>query len=265
MSRRTGALVSADRQQRIAELVSGRRSIRVSELVEIFSVSDETIRRDLDALARDGLIRRTHGGAVATSTRHESDYGRRLLEREAEKQAIGRLALDFVGDGSTIILDSGTTVLQLAKAMTAKTNILVVTNAITNVIELNQAPNVSVVMTGGIIRPDTWDAVGDLAVNSLKELHVDQTFLSISAVSIDGGLTYPSLEEIAVKRAMIQAASEVTLLADSSKFDREALVRVAPLSAVARIISTPGLSAEMKRAIADLGIELIVAEVGDDV
>jgi DeoR/GlpR family transcriptional regulator of sugar metabolism len=257
-----GHLLTADRRQRLAYLVERRRVVRVQELVELFQVSDETIRRDLTALEREGMLRKTHGAALALPTRHESDFDRRLAERQAEKTAIGQRAMDFVEDGSTVILDSGTTALQFAKHIGVKRDVLVVTNAITNVTELLLAPAISVVVIGGSVRSDTYDAVGDMAVANLRDLHVDRTFLTISSISVRGGLTYPRLEEVGVKRAMIDAASEVILLADSSKFGREALVHVAPINVLSRVITTPGVDPDTIRQFEEQGIEFIIAQPG---
>ncbi len=261
MTKRSQNLVGLERQQRIAELVGSRGSIRASELVALFGVTDETIRRDLSRLADLGVLRRAHGGAVAAlPTRAESSFDRRLQEHDAEKIAIAHAAADLVTDGSTIIIDSGTTTVHFARALKAKRDLVVVTNAVTNAIELMQLPNVTVVLTGGVVRPATFGATGDLAVATLRELHVDQTFLAISAISIEGGLTYPNFEEVAVKRAMIAAASEVILLADSSKFGHDSLVRVAPLSVLSRIVTSARLDPEFTAAIEEIGIELTVAE-----
>jgi DeoR family fructose operon transcriptional repressor len=113
-------------------------------------------------------------------------------------------------------------------------------------------------MTGGVIRPSTFGASGQLAAATLRGLHVDQVFLAIHSVSVEGGLTYPLLEEVDAKRAMIEAASQVTLLADHSKFGRQALVRVAPITVVDRIVTTPGIDPVEAAAIRELGIELII-------
>jgi len=227
----------------------------------VLGVTDETIRRDLARLADQGVVRRAHGGAVAIRPGDETDTSFRLREHEREKVAIGRRAMELVSDGTSIILDSGTTTLCLARALRARQDLVVVTTAVTNALELVGNPRTTVVMTGGVIRPTTFGASGQLAAATLRGLHVDQTFLAIHSVSAEGGLTYPLFEEVDAKRAMIEAASEVILLADHSKFGRQALVRVAPITAVHRIITTPGVDADELAAIRDLGIEVIVAEL----
>jgi DeoR/GlpR family transcriptional regulator of sugar metabolism len=254
-------LVAFERRDRIADLIRDRGSVRASELTDLFGVTDETIRRDLARLADQGVLRRAHGGAVATPTRAESTFERRLHEHEEEKIAIARAAAGLVRDGSTIIIDSGTTTVHFARALADKRDLVVITNAVTNAIELIDSPSVMVVLTGGLVRPATLGAVGDLAVATLRELHVDQVFLAMSSITIAGGLTYPSFEEVAVKRAMIAAATEVILLADHSKFGHNSLVRVAPLDAVSTIVTSADCDPATVAAMREMGIEVLVADV----
>lgn len=253
-------MLPADRLQVIADLVRERGSIRARDLVAALGVTDETIRRDLARLAEKGVLRRSHGGAIALRPGDETDTSFRLREHAAEKLAIGRRAAELVADGSSIILDSGTTTLGLARALHGKRELVVVTTAVTNAVELVGNPGTTVIMTGGVIRPTTFGASGQLAAATLRSLHVDQVFLAIHSVSVEGGLTYPLLEEVDAKRAMIEAASEVILLADHSKFGRQALVRVAPITAVHRIVTTPGIDPTEADAIRDLGIDLMIVE-----
>jgi DeoR/GlpR family transcriptional regulator of sugar metabolism len=256
-------LLPADRLQVIADFIRQRGSVRSRDLVQALGVTDETIRRDLARLAEQGLVRRAHGGALAVRPSDETDTAFRLREHAVEKAAIGRRAAELVADGSSIILDSGTTTLGLARALRGKENLVVVTTAVTNAIELVGNPSMSVIMTGGMIRPSTFGASGQLAAATLRGLHVDQTFLAIHSVSVAGGLTYPLFEEVDAKRAMIEAAADVILLADHSKFGRQALVRVAPITAVQRIITTVGIDPDEAAAIRDLGIDLIIVEPDD--
>jgi len=253
-------MLPADRRQVIADLVRERGSVRGRDLVDVLGVTDETIRRDLARLSEQGLLRRAHGGAIAIRPGDETDTAFRLREHADEKVAIGRRAAELVRDRSSIILDSGTTTLCLARALHHRQELVVVTTAVTNAIELVGDPGTTVIMTGGVIRPTTFGASGQLAAATLRGLHVDQTFLAIHSVSLEGGLTYPLLEEVDAKRAMIEAAEEVILLADHSKFGRRALVKVASLTAVHKIITTSGLDPDEAAAIRDLGIDLIIVE-----
>jgi DeoR family fructose operon transcriptional repressor len=187
-----------------------------------------------------------------------------MREHETEKMAIARAAAELVTDGSTIIIDSGSTTVHFARALEGKRDIVVVTNAVTNARELMENEDITVVLTGGLVRRTTFGATGDLAVATLRELHVDQTFLAINSASLDDGLMYPSFEEVAVKRAMIAAASEVILLADSSKFSHKSLIRVAPLTVLSRIVTDSGIDPNTAAAVLDLGIDVVVAPLPGD-
>lgn len=251
-------VLAPERRRVIADLIRDRGSVHAAELAQLFGVTGETIRRDLTALADLGVLERAHGGALA-AVDGETTFSQRLTVRQAEKNAIAREAATLVRDGSRIILDSGTTTAGLARLLRDKRNLLVVTNAVTNAWELMKFREVTVILTGGIVRRSTFGAVGDLAVDALRQLHVDQTFLAINGVSAARGLTYPSFKEVAVKRAMIAAASEVILLADSSKIGLESLVQVAPITAVHRIITAGDIDPDEARRIRDAGVDLIVA------
>jgi DeoR/GlpR family transcriptional regulator of sugar metabolism len=255
-------LLPADRLEYIAELVRRQGSVRARDLVEQLGVTDETIRRDLSRLAERGVVRREHGGAIAAEPSDETTTAVRLREHAEEKIAIGQRAAELVSPGTRIVLDSGTTILCLARALRRTPDLVVVTTAVTNALELLGNAGTTVVMTGGVIRPNTFGASGPLAAATLHELRVDQAFIAIHSVSARSGLTYPSFEEVDAKRAMIEAASEVILLADHSKFGRESLVRVAPINAVHRIVTSPGVDPDELAAIRDLGIEVLVAGRG---
>jgi DeoR family transcriptional regulator, fructose operon transcriptional repressor len=248
-----------DRQRRIASVVRERGVVRASELAELFGVTDETIRRDLSHLAETGILRRLHGGAVAEQMRDEPSFDRRHGQHRAEKVMIARAAAAYVTDGSTIIVDSGSTTVHLAHELRDRRDLVVVTNAVTNAVELMGNPNVTVVQVGGVIRPSSFGSVGEIAVANLNELRVDQVYLAISGISIEGGLTDSTFEEAGVKRAMIAAASEVILLVDSSKFGHDFMVRVAPIEAVSRIITDSGIDPRMKAHLRAIGVELVIA------
>lgn len=248
-----------DRLRIITDLVRTHGSVKVHELMQLFGVTDETVRRDLVKLEELGVLARAYGGAVSASEL-ERPFSTRLVEREVEKTAIAKAALSLIRDGMRIILDSGTTTLCLARMLRGQHDLVVATNAVTNASELIGVPGVTVVSTGGIIRPSTFGAVGDFAVATLRQLHVDTTFLAIHSVSAAAGLTYPEFEEVAVKQAMIDAGHRVVLLADGSKFGREALVRVAPLDVLDTIITAGQIDPHELAAITQMGIEVIRAD-----
>lgn len=238
-------------------------ALRIGELTEMFDVSDETVRRDLAALEEQGLLTRTRGGALAESVQLETSFQRRMRENGAAKLQIARIAASYVEDGSTIIIDSGSTMAHLVRQLRSKRDLVVITNGITHLEDLLSNPTLTVVMVGGLIRRATMGAAGPLAVESLSSLHADHTFIAASGFSANAGMTYPSFDEVAVKRAMIGAGADVTLLADGTKSGRASMVKVAPLTELNRVITSQPISASEQSSIQDLGVELIIADGSD--
>jgi DeoR family fructose operon transcriptional repressor len=253
--------MAEERQRQIVAALRESGTLRIGELTQLLDVSDETVRRDLTALQEQGLLRRTRGGAVGEGVHTEAPFQRRLRENEPEKQEIARLAAEYVEDGSTIIVDSGSTMSHLVSCLKLKQDLVVITNGINHVEELLSNPSISVVVAGGQVRRATVGTAGQLAVEALASLHADHTFIATDGFAAEAGLTYPSFEEVAVKRAMINAGAQVTLLADGSKCGRVSMVKVAPLSVLTRIITSPPLPYSQQNRIRDLEVELVVAEV----
>jgi len=251
-------LLPVERRRQIADLVEESGVLRIGDLAARFRVADETVRRDLAVLEHEGIVTRQHGCALATGMSIESPYRRRAREQNVEKQWIARAAAELVQDGSTIIIDSGTTTRHLVDLLRTKCDLVVITNGISHVPELLENPTTTVVITGGTVRRASLGAVGDLAVATLETLRADHTFLGTHGFSAEAGVTYPSFEEVAVKRAMIAAGVEVTLLADGSKCGRTSMVRVAPLQKLDRIITSTPIPGDELTKIRKLGIEITV-------
>ena len=255
-------LLQADRHEFIAELVRRQGKCSCPRPRRAWpGVTDETIRRDLSRLAELGIVRRSHGGAVAMGPGDEATTAVRLREHADEKIAIGRRAAALVTPGMRIILDSGTTCLCLARELRRMPDLVVATTAVTNALELLGNPSTTVVMVGGAIRPEHVRQQADAWRPRLSPSSESTTrFWPCTACQpAVAGPIRPSRRSRA-KRAMIEAATEVTLLADHSKFGREALVRVAPLSSVQRIVTSPGVDGDELAAIREAGVEVIIAE-----
>jgi len=252
------------RQRQIVSLLQESGSLRIAELSQMLDVSDETVRRDLAVLQEQGLLTRTRGGALVESVSLETSFQRRMRENGVQKREIARIAASYVEDGSTIIIDSGSTMAHLVHQLRAKRDLVVITNGINHVEDLLSNPSLTVVVTGGMVRRVTMGAAGPLAAEALSSLHADHTFLATHGFSAEAGMMYPSFDEVAVKRAMITAGAEVTLLADGTKCGRASMVKVAPLGELSRIITSPPISESEQSKIRDLGVELIVAEIPDN-
>jgi DeoR family transcriptional regulator, fructose operon transcriptional repressor len=256
-------MMAKERHRAIIGLIQDVGSLRVGDLAEMFDVSGETVRRDLSVLEDQGYLTRTYGGAVADGVHLETSYQRRVREHEVEKQRMASMAAELVQEGSTIVIDSGTTMGQLARRLTTKRDLVVITNGLHHVDVLLSNPTLTLVVTGGTVRRATLGASGELAVATLQSLHADHTFIAAQGFSADAGMTYPSFEEVAVKRAMIAAGAQVTLLADGSKCGRTSMVKVAPLTELDRIITSAPIPAEEQERIRQLGVELLIADDTD--
>lgn len=260
------------RQVAIREVLEDEPFVSVSELAIRFNTSESTIRRDLSEMAQQGLIRRTHGGAVSQllpteqkglSPAEQPPKPARIEPAAAESPEVNRIATvasRLVSEGETIILDSGPGMLALAKLLMASLrNFTVLTNSIEVALELSGPIGVSAILTGGLVRNLREGLVGYVAEQTLRGMQVDRLFLTAPGIDLERGLTTSHLEEINIKQAMIASAQEVILMAEHTLFGKVALVPFAPLTAVHKIVTGRGLSAEMIAAISKRNIETILA------
>ena len=237
-SSESGHLLPAERLDRIRQLLLSQGAVRVAALSRELDVSEVTIRSDLARLEQEGFARRTHGGAVlARGTRFERPFAEQEARFREEKQRIGAAAAGLIEDGDTIILDVGTTTTEIARHLPHLTNLVVVTNALNIALELERHPGVTVVVTGGTLRPMQHSLVNPLATVLLSQINADKLFLGCNGVSADKGITNSNLQEAEVKRAMIAAAKRVIVVADSSKIGAVAAAHVAPISVVHQLIT----------------------------
>jgi len=247
----------ADRRRMISELVASRGSLRVSELSDILGVSEVTIRSDLELLAHEGLLVRDHGGAIArTHTSLSVAFDQRARLMLEAKQRIGQEAASLVQPGDTIMLDCGSTLMEMAKRLSNLAPLTIITNGLNIAIQVGSLPDAHVVLAGGSLSPETIGTVGPLAERDLGDLLADQFFLGTHAFELENGLSDVSIEVARVKRTMISAAKQVILLADSGKFPSRAMARVAPLSAVHCIITDTGFPEEIAQQLTAQNIEV---------
>ncbi|MGP3949212.1 DeoR/GlpR family DNA-binding transcription regulator [Streptomyces sp. 7N604] len=253
-------MYAAERQQEILRLARESGRVDVLSLSEEFQVTAETVRRDLKALDRAGLLRRVHGGAIpAGRLDFEPDLAERDTVAADEKERIARAALaELPADGS-VIVDAGTTAARLVAAFPLESALTVVTHALPVAARLADHPGISLHLVGGRVRHRTRAAVDAWALRAYGEIKADVAFIATNGFSVDGGLTTPDLAEAAVKRAAIAAARRVVLLADSSKFGKEHFARFGDLSDADLLVTDTGLGPEDARAIERQGTEVVRA------
>jgi DeoR family fructose operon transcriptional repressor len=251
--------LAARRRQRLSLIVESRGAARLEELSEALGVSQATVRRDLDALAATGRLRRVHGGAVAVDQRlDEPHFDVKAASAAAEKQRIAARALELVGPDDTIYLDSGSTVLALARLLHGWSRLTVVTNSLPVATELvGRGPRL--IMLGGELRATSRALVGPLTRHLLAELHVDRAFMGTFALSVDDGLSTTDPAEAYTKQLVRSRAREVILLADSTKAGTRSFVHAGRLEDVDTLVTDTGLDERTVRTLKRRGIRVIAA------
>jgi DeoR family transcriptional regulator, fructose operon transcriptional repressor len=250
----------AERQRKIVELVNQKLSVRVSELSRIFSVTEETIRRDLEKLEKENLLMRSHGGAVSIDEEQgETSYLEREITNAAEKKAIANQAIKYIEPGDQIVLDASTTAWYMAKEL-PDMPLTVLTNSIKVAIELSKKEQIKVISTGGTLLTQSLSYVGPLAERSLTMYHVNKVFLSCKGVHIDRGLSDFNEMQALLKKHMMEIADEKILLADSSKFGTRAFSQIASLSKIDKIITDSKLDEQTKSQLEEKSISVIIVE-----
>lgn len=252
------ALIPAARRHAVLEFIERQGSVQVRELVKHIGVSEATIRRDLDELASKGLITRTHGGAIgrSPSTSFETLYDEKRQAFAAEKKRMAQAGAKYVRDGETLILDSGSTTLELAWSLTGHKNLTIISNDLHIATAVAFDPSTTVLVPGGLRREGFNVLVGTLTENFFRNVRVDKSFLAADAVDIEFGVSNANFAECAIKQLIIAAGKEVILVADHSKFQTQALAKVCPISAIDLILSDTGLDPEVADMIRHANIQL---------
>jgi DeoR family fructose operon transcriptional repressor len=248
----------AERHRRIQELVRDHHVVRVSVLSDLMGVSEVTIRRDLEALERRGLLERTHGGAVATRwMRAEPGYVEAISSNPDEKRAIGRAAAAMVEPSDTLYLNGGTTTLQVFRHLRVP-GVKVVTNHVGIALE-GADRDAELLLIGGHYRPPSNSVVGPFATDALRRTHSTKAFIGVEGISIASGLTTPVAAEAEIARLMIdQTHGPVIVVADHTKIGTVADFVIAPLHRVDVLVVDAGAGPELRDRLEDAGLEVVV-------
>ena len=253
-------MLANQRREKILELLKEDGSAKVVKLSEIFKVSEVTIRQDLEKLEKDGVIKREHGGAflknVEDSVKSIMPLNKDNLDR---KQEIGKMAADLIEKGDIIILDSGSTTSEIAKNLIGRKGITVITNALNIALLLGAEQGIEVIVTGGEFKPPTLSLTGQKAAAFFEDIHVDKLFLATAGISLRSGLTYPSISDIVVKKAMIDAADITYLVADSTKIGKNSFASLGALSLIDFIITDANIDEDQLQIFRDNEIEILIA------
>ncbi len=252
-------MMADERRTQILQIVRSAGRVKVNVLARRFNTSAVTIRNDLNELHQRGLVLRSHGGAVLPDKiLHESPVHERLKAYSDEKRRIGAMAASMIHDGDTIILDSGTTTLEIARQIKRKQGLQIITNGVNIAAELLDARDSQLFIVGGTVRGESASISGRFTEEMFDQFSADKLFLSGAGCDLDFGVSGANLEETMVNRAMLRISREIILVADSSKFSKRSMSRIAPFSDIDTVISDTGLGEEMQAKLRSRGCKLIL-------
>lgn len=257
-------MLAKERKDRIIELLKIQNSVKVADLSESFAASEPTIRRDLQELEDEGLLKRTHGGAMKMSkTAMESNISDLALTHVREKRAIAYEAYKLINDNDSIIVDSSSTTGLIAEflKLEERKNITVITNSFQIISSLMDTPTVELIHLGGQVRKNIRATVGPLAEATLNSLRIDKAFIGVNGIDFQSGITTPNIFDSHMKTTILGNSNRRYIMADSSKFGETYLSVICKCADVDAIITDSLLSASFSRQMDSLGIDYILADV----
>jgi DeoR family transcriptional regulator of aga operon len=250
---------TVSRRVHILDLLNKHGQVDVASLSLELGVSEVTIRNDLTKLEQSNLLIKARGGALKAD-RVATDFSIRDKHKQhlEEKQRIGKAAAGIIEAGETIILDSGTTTMEVAKNLNKDNPLNVITNALNIAEQLAEYQNLNVMVPGGVLRKNSLSLVGSTAEAGFRNYFCDKLFLAVDGFSLDHGLSTPNVEEAHLNRVMIEIAKQVVVVADSSKFHKRSFAFIAPISKVHVLITDSGIQPEDQKKLETMGIQVLV-------
>jgi DeoR family transcriptional regulator, aga operon transcriptional repressor len=251
-----------DRRTAILKQLEKDEQVNVLELSRKFNVSEVTIRKDLKHLEKKNILIRSRGGAMKRSLVNIdlSIYDRRRQNIKL-KAAIGAAAANLIMNGDTILLDTGTTIMELVKHLPKKIEITIITNSVDITYRLAEYPNIRVIMSGGILRRNSLALVGEQAAESLRAFFCDKYFLSADGIDLERGMMTTNVEEAFLARINIRNSKKVIALIDSSKFLCKGITSISSIAEVDTLITDTGIPSGILHDIRNLGVNVIIADI----
>ncbi|NUK30266.1 DeoR/GlpR transcriptional regulator [Parageobacillus sp. VR-IP] len=258
-------MMAIERRNKIKEMLLKNKSVKVSELVELFNVSEETIRRDLYQLEKEGIAQKNYGGAILVETLQKNDLilpvRQRQLQYYHEKDMIGKTAASLVKDEQIIILDAGSTTWCVARYLKNASNLTIISNALNVVEECSQHETASIICLGGELRRNSMSMVGPQTETELRKYNADYVFLGTSGISLRHGFTSSDLYEAEIKRAMVSVGRKIVVLADHSKLQKAGLISFCNFDEVDIFITSELADKAILKEIEKRGVEVITTPV----
>jgi len=253
--------ITVERRSKIIDKIDNEGKVKVSDLSKLLNVSEVTIRNDLDQLEKKNLLVRAYGGAMKFQ-RAGIDYelGVKSKKYRVQKIAIGKKAAELIKDGDTIILDSGTTTLEIAKNLFNFSNLTVITNSLNIAGQLVELPDIKVIMLGGTLRRKSLSLVGTTAAESLKNYYCDKVFIGVDGIATEYGISTPNIDEAHLNNIMISNSREVIVVTDSSKFKKRSFTYIAPITKVNVIVTDSKIPQDEKLILEKYNIQLYIVK-----
>ena len=257
-------MTTYERRQSLLEILRSQPGKRVPEVAQLLGVSEGTVRNDLTALEDEGRLKRVHGGAILNEQNQFQNHSfvRRYKQNVAAKRAIASEAAALVKDGDSILLDASSTDYYLARALSERQQLRVVTNGFEVARELAENPSNNVILIGGVVNNNSSSVTGLLSERIIEELRIEKAFLSCSGFSLERGMTEILFAEAQIKRKVIESSQQLYALVDSSKFGREDLTSFAGLKRISRLFTDEGVSPEWIERLQQAGLEYTICEEG---
>jgi len=251
-------MLAIERRNEILALLEQDRSVLVAELAVRYSVADETIRRDLEKLENEGLVKRTYGGAVLiNNTSTDASYIIRAKTNVKQKSIIAGKVFDLVDNGENIIMDASSTSVLIAKQLKRKKKLTILTNSVEILLNFADSKNISVISTGGVLRESSLSLVGRDAERIIENCTADKAIISCKGIDFKKGVTESNIAEAEIKRAMVTNAKQVVLALDSSKFDKLSFSRIMDLHSISALVTDRPPPPEWEEFLSANGIEIL--------
>lgn len=251
-------MLAIERRRKIMSMLNENHSVLVTELAQLFNVTEETIRRDLEKLESEGLLKRTYGGAVLIeSTSAEVPFSFREVTNIEGKRAIALKLVQYIDDGDTLVMDSSSSALQVAKLLKTKKGLTVITNSLKIINELSNSKDIKIISTGGTLRTNTLSLVGPFAIDTLNKLSANKAIISCKGFDVDKGFTESNELEAEVKIAMLNIAARKYFIVDHTKFNKVSLVKLIDTKKVNAIFADKNMSEKEIEMLNNLDVTFI--------
>ncbi|TFJ92349.1 DeoR/GlpR transcriptional regulator [Lentibacillus salicampi] len=253
-------MFASERREKITQLLKSEKRATVKGLAKEIGVSEATLRTDLSRMEMDGLLTRTHGGAVLNEEDNDTSFAVREKKNRREKLQIAQRAFSMIEEKQCILLDASSTALELARCIKNKTiRLTVVTTGLQAALELNQNPDVTVIMVGGLVTKGSGSIEGTLGISLLDYVNIDIMFTSANGLSAENGLADFNLYEVQLKKAIILKAESVVALIDSSKIEKSSSAVFASLDQIDKVITDKALSNDVSRKLDNKQVDVIIS------